>query len=83
MEQKKRLVLIEWEDSHGFEGIWQDIEGCVEDKPLLCRSVGWLILDGEYVKILAPHKAGNGQMAGVMTIPTRVVNSIENLSPVL
>ncbi len=47
-----RLVLIEWEDSHA-DGAWHHIGGGVEDRALICRSVGWLVLDGERVKVVA------------------------------
>lgn len=64
-----RLALIEWEDSHAAAG-WQEIGGTIEDR----RSVGWLILDGEHAKVVAPHE-GNG----VMTIPARAVLRIIDL----
>ena len=41
-----RLVLIEWEDSHA-DGVWRVLSGSVKDRALVCRSVGWLVLDGE------------------------------------
>jgi hypothetical protein len=50
-----RLVLIEWEDSHG-NGAWQHLAaGAIEDRALVCRSVGWLVLDGGAAKVIAPH----------------------------
>lgn len=54
-----RLVLIEWEDSHG-DGSWQQLDGEIEDRALICRSVGWLILDGERAKVVAPHLSEQG-----------------------
>lgn len=48
-----RLVMIEWVDSH-TDGGWQKLEGEFEDRALTCRSVGWLVLDGDAVKIVAP-----------------------------
>lgn len=71
-----RLVLIEWEDSH-TTGVWQSIAD-LEDRALVCRSVGWLVLDGERAKVVAPHRNEQEdgvplQASGVMTIPTRSV----------
>ncbi len=78
-----RLVLIEWEDSH-TAGAWQQIEGEVEDRALVCRSVGWLVLDGERAKVVAPHLSNQEpgvplQACGVMTIPARAVLSVVDL----
>jgi hypothetical protein len=72
-----RLVLIEWEDSH-TEGGWQRLDADLEDRAVVCRSVGWLVLDGEAVKIVAPHlnhpETGVPlQGSGVMHIPARAV----------
>jgi hypothetical protein len=81
--QTSRLVLIEWEDSHS-DGAWHDLGGEIEDRALVCRSVGWLVLDGEQAKVVAPHlnqqEAGVPlQGSGVMTIPARAVLRIVNL----
>jgi hypothetical protein len=49
----RRLVLIEWEDSHG-NGEWQRVDVPIEDRALVCKSVGWLVLDGKHAKVLGP-----------------------------
>lgn len=79
-----RLVLVEWEDSHA-DGAWHTLNGGVEDRALVCRSVGWLVLDGNRAKVVAPHvnEAEPGvvlQGCGVMTIPTRAVLRIVDLT---
>lgn len=79
------LVMIEWEDSHS-SGAWEQIGGEIEDRALVCRSVGWLVLDGERAKVIAPHKSDQEpgvplQASGVMTIPARSVLSITALRP--
>jgi hypothetical protein len=48
----KKLVLIEWLDSHAVYG-WHTEEP--SEEPLRCRSVGWLIYDGERAKTIAAH----------------------------
>lgn len=80
-----RLVLIEWEDSHG-NGEWQEIGGPIEDRALVCRSVGWLVLDGKRAKVIAPHVIDpelgvEHQGCGVMTIPACAVRRITDLTP--
>jgi|ERR1017187_7005920 hypothetical protein len=83
-----QLVLIEWEDSHSPAG-WQTLDAPFEDRALVCRSVGWLVLDGARAKVLAPHlnNAEPGvllQGSGIITIPTRAVlrvASLEETSP--
>lgn len=79
-----RLVLVEWVDSH-TEGGWQRLDGDLVDRAALCRSAGWMILDGAEVKIVAPHlnEPENGvplQGSGVMHIPARAVLRIVNLT---
>lgn len=83
IDRSLRLVLIEWEDSHG-DGSWQQLDREIEDRVLVCRSVGWLVLDGERAKVVAPHisKQDAGvplQGSGVMTIPARAVLRIVGL----
>lgn len=78
-----RLVLVEWEDSHG-NGEWQEI-GALEDRALVCRSVGWLVLDGKKAKVIAPHiiEPETGvefQGCGIMTIPAAAIISMTNLA---
>lgn len=78
-----RLVLVEWEDSHA-DGAWHLLDRPTEDRALVCRSVGWLLLDGERAKVVAPHlnEAEDGvplQGCGIMTIPTRAVLRIIEL----
>ena len=55
-----------------------------EDRALVCRSVGWLLLDGMEVKIVAPHMHENegvpGQGCGIMTIPSSAVLRIVGLN---
>lgn len=67
-----RLVLITWLDSHQVGG-WHT-EGPAT-KALKCRSVGWLIHDGEEAKTIAPHMTDEEtpQRSGEMTIPTCAV----------
>jgi hypothetical protein len=77
MQGERRLVLIEWEDSHSA-GPWQALDGAIEDRALICRSVGWLVLDGSRAKVVAPHLNEHEpgvplQGSGLMTIPARAV----------
>lgn len=77
-----RLVLVEWEDSHA-DGAWHGLER-IEDRTLVCRSVGWLVVDGERAKVVAPHinEQEPGvplQGCGVMTIPASAVLRVFDL----
>jgi len=71
------LVMVEWEDSHG-DGTWQRVDGGLEDKVLICRSVGWVVLEGLNVLVIAPHlslqeKGVPEQGCGVMSIPKSTI----------
>lgn len=82
MNEEYRLVLIEWEDSHGVSSNWEYLSQC---KPyvLVCKSVGWLIHDGKECKVIVPHLTDSEQArrqgCGDMTIPTAAVLKIVEL----
>ena len=68
----------------GVDGTWQQLDGDLEDRALVCRSVGWLMLDGEHTKVVAPHLSEQDagvplQGSGIMTIPARAVLRIVSL----
>lgn len=81
-----QLVLIEWVDSFGSSSSWAPTAGTKEPEPVICRSVGWLLVDGKNYKIVVPHihpaddsmgteESGCGDMA----IPTAAVKKIHEL----
>ena len=76
---KKRLVLIEWLDSHRSDG-WHTDDPAT--KPVHCRSVGWLVYDGKDAKTVAPHMTNENtpQRCGEMTIPTVAILRIKELA---
>jgi hypothetical protein len=72
--EKQPLVFVEWIDSHSLAG-WQNLDSLGEES-LTCRSVGWLIHDGEQVKVIAPHLSDGAnpqQGNGIMMIPAKSV----------
>ena len=81
-----RLVLIEWLDSYGCSPHWQTLEEC-RAKPLVCRSVGWLLQDDADCKVIVPHISDSSnehvptQGCGDMTIPTAAILRISELTP--
>ncbi len=81
-ESDYKLVLIEWEDSHGVSSDWQYISQC-RPYVLVCKSVGWLIHDGKDCKVIVPHmtatERAKEQGCGDMTIPAASVLKIVEL----
>ena len=81
-----RLVLIEWLDSYGCSPHWQTLEDC-HAKPLVCRSVGWLLQDDADCKVIVPHLSESSnapvppQGCGDMTIPLAAILRISALTP--
>ena len=80
--RKRKLVLIEWLDSHSGRG-WQAIAQLQEvAEPLYCQSVGWLAVDNKDCKVIVPHIGGekNGdvmlQGCGDLAIPTVAIIKI-------
>lgn len=52
------LVLIEWWDTHSGRG-WNPLDEIEETcKPLLVKSVGWVICEENNCVLLVPHLAG-------------------------
>lgn len=80
-----RLVLIEWVDSFGCSPSWEKLSEFQESEPMVCRSVGWLLVDGKDVKVVVPHLTGDHDVSetqgcGDMTIPTVCIRRIVDLS---
>lgn len=78
------LVLIEWEDSRRPDAEWKHLVGGHEWTQVKCASVGWLMLDNDQIKVLAPNMgdiddASNMQLSGEIVIPTSCVLSIVRL----
>lgn len=80
-----RLVLIEWLDSFGCSTEWRGLKD-ISPSPNKCRSVGWLIHDGEDCKVIVPHISdpdhanATQQGCGDMTIPVKAIVSIVDLN---
>jgi hypothetical protein len=75
----RKLVLIEWLDSHSGSG-WKTVEQLERvAMPLYCRSVGWLVAERKECKVIVPHIGGekNGDAmligCGDLTIPTDAI----------
>lgn len=76
MNQKHKLVLVDWVDSRGASPRWDFMEDKDNDI-IYCQSVGWLIFDGKDAKTIVPHRGavnkGNEQGCGDMTIPSKAI----------
>lgn len=85
MNDNFRLVLIEWEDSSQPLSGWYHLDSLPDQKIVDCVSVGWLITDDKYVKMIAlslgdVNSSDNKQASGIITIPTR---SIKRMAPLV
>lgn len=77
--------MIEWEDSAQPIPSWVYLSDIDEMSAVLCASVGWLIHDGNEVKVLAPNMGNlkskdTVQVSGVIRIPARCIVNVEELS---
>ena len=78
------LVMVEWVDSRQPEPGWRWLSSFKPMAVCDCASVGWLIHDGDDVKVLAPNMADLGdrddmQASGVIQIPTPAIRRIVRL----
>lgn len=79
------LVMIEWYDSLSSGGRWRSVFEMHDMEPFICRSVGWLVVDGE-TKVIVPHLYDSDEEynteasgCGEMAIPGAAVKSISVL----
>lgn len=82
-----RLVQIDWLDSAEDKRGWRPFD-TEEPPPLLCQSVGWLVIDGEKTKVIVPTRHDGNEEQGVrecgtggMKIPAGCVVRIADLAP--
>lgn len=74
--------MIEWEDSAQPIASWAYLASFEPSGTIRCASVGWLIVDCDDMKALAPNMGGNensAQVSGVIQIPTRCVVKMTRL----
>ena len=74
---KDTPYLVEWVDSYGCSSTWESVENC-RAKPLLCRSVGWIVHRDKNCVVIVPHMTNDDETAtkqgcGDMTIPTAAI----------
>lgn len=75
----RKLVLIEWVDSHSGNG-WQPLNEIADAaEPVYCRSVGWLVSERNGMTVLVSHISGerNGNVRlygkGDIAIPKKAI----------
>ena len=77
------LVLIEWEDSVQPVRVWQHLDELGAHGIMRCQSIGFLVYDGNDVKVLAPNVAeldtDDAQASGIIRIPARCVTRVRSL----
>ncbi len=84
----RRLVLVEWIDSHAGPGGWQALDELERNaEPLHCRSVGWLVSSANGMKVLASSISGERNenlrlfARGDIAIPDKAIVKITTLAP--
>ena len=78
------MVQVEWIDSSEF-GWWnkpKEWDEMIQEKELLCRSVGYLFRDNEHVVILAQSQSAHGSVSDMLAIPKVAVKQIMRLMEV-
>ena len=74
---QQKLVLIEWVDSHSGNG-WRPLDELADAaRPVMCRSVGWLVAEQNGTVVLVPHISGDETVrrygTGDIAIPTKAI----------
>jgi hypothetical protein len=78
------LVYVEWNDSYGVSSHWEEIPKKFKPpKSIICRSVGWLVYDGNKHKVIVPHLSPVGKKkwngCGDMAIPATAIVQLVRL----
>ena len=76
-----KLVLIEWIDSSGGCGRWEDRDDAARVLPATCITVGFLIAEGPSHKTVAASLVddGDGVVGNSLTIPTFAIQKVRRL----
>lgn len=79
------IVRIVWRDSYGCAPDWSPLSNA-QEQIHLCVSIGFLVLDGQDVKVVVPHMSpanesigAEEQGCGDMAIPTASISHLEYL----
>lgn len=73
-----QLVQIDWIDSKPGPNEWEYLDGIESLKPVLCRTVGFLMEDRSEYKTLA-QSLSDTQVHGRITIPKHCIKRIKRL----
>lgn len=76
-----KLVYVEWEDSMGSQSHWTSLRD-IKEESAVCRSVGWLVHDGDKVKVIVPHLSFDGGQpdgCGDMSIPASAIRKMKTI----
>lgn len=84
MKVSPQLVFIVWEDSVRPNPSWGWVSEFKPQPVVRIRSVGWLVHDGDDMKVIAPNLSkadedGDRQLCGSISIPTRAIVKMETL----
>lgn len=87
MSTDRKLVLVEWVDSHSGTG-WRPLDEIESAAgPVHCRSVGWLVSEESGTKVLVSSVSGEANEdvrlygCGDIAIPDDAVTKMTVLTP--
>lgn len=67
------LTVILWEDSSSLVGAtWNSIEDVRNSKPIICKSVGWIVSEDKHCVRLGAHISGD-DVGGDLCIPKKSI----------
>jgi hypothetical protein len=83
-EEEPKLVYVEWEDAYTQEAGWKSIKKLRKQKPVLVKSVGYLVKDDpNFIIVAGTYVPEDGDCDGDTTIPRGMIRKVINIaSPV-
>ncbi|MFH0865779.1 MAG: hypothetical protein V1904_06265 [Bacteroidota bacterium] len=79
INNKNKLVLVEWQDSYNFSNNWELLSQMQKPECMICVSVGWITQETKENILIVPHisdirnKNSLGTGYGVMSIPKSAI----------
>jgi len=76
--KKRQLLVVEWLDASHYSS-WKDAERCIEDSPMLTRTVGWKVPSAKGCITIASSHTELDDVSGRDIIPRKYIVSIRKL----
>lgn len=76
-----KLVYVEWLDAYTQAAGWKNIKKLRKQKPVLVRSVGYLVKDDpDFIIVAGTYVEEDGDCDGDVTIPRGMIKMVKDIA---